>query len=372
MTCEIPRTYLPVPQLLNTGDSLPSVPTNPNDWDGMRRLLEAIRQSVGGSSTAQNTTAPPQVTNFVATSKLGGTLLTWDFNLNGGYYILYRGTSNDLRNAYTMGLITEGNTRRGQFIDPCGQDTAGTIIYYWIQPFTLGGVPGALTSTNKACVSCGVTPVVTWSDTLKNIGGQFMGVNWDVNYTPNSNTGGVTLDGAVNSGATGMTYGSVGGIGASGYAAFFPSQVDNKQIIAQSTTYGQYVQLRFVAQSAAVNTNLFISTMATIFEVGYSMTIATATPGTVGLRRDNGNFGAGTALDTNLMTIVAGDLMRMETRVVGSTVEITTYKNGVFNKLTVDSSAQRLTSGRAGILLVGSQPNSTFTMSDYDGGSFSS
>lgn len=368
MTCEIPRTYIPVPQLLNTGDSLPTVPTNPSDWDGMRRLLEAIRQSLGGTAQAQNTTTPPQVQNFAASTKNGGTLLTWDFNLDGGYYLLYRNTSNDLSSAFTMGIITEGNTRRGSFLDPCGQDTAGTLIYYWIQPYSLGGIPGAFSMVTKASVDCAGHGLLTYQDALTS-GTPYISPAWDVQISFRSNSlVGTILDALLNTSGAGLQWGSPGGVGATASAQAFPNVLDNGEIIARSATNGQYVQATFVSKNA-VNANLFLTTMGAVSEVGYSISLGGLDGGTAILRRDQGNYGAATLLDAALLTYTGGDILRMETRPVGATIENKVFKNGILQKTVVDSTAGRLLSGRPGLSFVVADAGSSLVVKNYDGGS---
>ncbi len=365
MTCEVPRTYIPVPDL--TPNSGITVPLNITDPNILRNVLQQI---VNQGNAPQNTSQPPGVTNFVATSKTGGTLLTWDFSLQGGYYLIYRGATNDLSQARAVAIVAEGVTARGQFMDPCGQETAGTIISYWIQPYSAAGIPGGYSYANKACVDCGAASTLTFQDPMTGTTSFYAGNNWDVQIVYRSSSmPGTTLDGALNTGVTGVTWGSVAGVGAAGRAQCFPILVDTNQMLIRSATNGTYAQMRFVSQAGAgVNANFAICAMAYTGEFFYSILMSTITPGQAYLSRCDGNFSAETILDATLMTYVANDLMRLECRPVGTTVEITTYKNGVFNKTFVDSSASRRTSGLVGFGLMEAQANATITMKDFDGG----
>lgn len=366
MTCEIPRTYLPTPQLLNTGDSLPTVPTNPNDWDGMRRLLEAIRQSLGGSSTAQNTTSAPQVTNFVATTKAGGTLLTWDFNLNGGYYILYRGTSNDLSAAYTMGIVTEGNTRRGQFLDACGQEAAGTTIYYWLQPYTLGGIPGPVSIAVKASVSCG--GATNYSEDFRRGDQPFvLGNNWFDVYNQSSGVGESTLAAAVNCSVSGATFGAVG-TNAVSRVFFTPIPVDFAQI-ATKVYSGVTMFTETIWDGGAgggTSSDCGLSMMYGPNNNEYDLNIIKN--GQCDLYRGLivNNAGA-VQLQANVCTIVAGDTLRMETNYTAATNTIRVYKNGVLQTTVTDSSVNRCNGFMYGIGFFGWNV-STQTWRTFSGG----
>lgn len=46
---DLRRTYIKTPQLVQTGTHLPPTPLDANDWDGLRRLLDAIREAVNGT-----------------------------------------------------------------------------------------------------------------------------------------------------------------------------------------------------------------------------------------------------------------------------------------------------------------------------------
>ncbi len=367
MTCEIPRTYLPTPQLLNTGDSLPTVPTNPNDWDGMRRLLEAIRQSLGGTSGAQNTTAAPQVTNFVATSKTGGTLLTWDFNLNGGYYIIYRGTSNDLSAAFTCGIITEGNTRRGQFLDPCGQETAGTIIYYWIQPFTLGGIPGAMSFTTKACVDCAAS--TTFTDSLIGADQPFLvGDLWLPVFTiTDTSSTGNSFAGGVNRGGTGLGYTNSTGAGFVPRGMAVPIGLNLAAIIAKK----QFVQYKVVSNPAGISRPAGVCYLNANAGNWYEILMVTEVS-QFAINRVVTGAGSALVVQSATTAYVNGDTLRMECDAVttpGTTI-INAYKNGVLKATFNDSSVNRLTTGTVGLAFEGSNPAVNVVISDFSGGSF--
>jgi hypothetical protein len=376
MTCEVPRTYIPVPQLLNTGDSLPTVPTSLNDWDGMRRLLEAIRQSLGGTSQSTNTTVPAQVKNFTATAKAGGTLLTWDFLLNGGYYLLYRNTSNDLSSAYTMGIITEGNTRRGQFLDPCGQDAAGVLIYYWIQPYSLGGIPGAFSLATKASVGCqGVT---SFSDTFIRGDQPFLaGDQWLLCLCPGGAGQGNALSFATayNVGGTGLTMGTTGSNGNSS-AMSIPNVLD----LATIQSLGQFSQYTVVADNStsvgplitrrgpmvlANQNRQACYVLYCVFEVGPTATLTKINP--IG--------GTEPALGV-AFTIAVGDVLRIEadpTTSSSTTTTIRSYRNGVLKDTIIDTNAglggtPRITNGVPGFLDRFCSSGVTTTISNFSCG----
>lgn len=53
---DLRRTYVKTPQLVQTGTHLPPVPVDlKEDQDGLRRLLEAIRQAVNGTDGLSGT-----------------------------------------------------------------------------------------------------------------------------------------------------------------------------------------------------------------------------------------------------------------------------------------------------------------------------
>lgn len=64
---EIKRGYVKTPQLVQTGVQLPPVPLNlaDGDWEGLRRLLEAIRQAVNGQDGVSVSFDPSTITNLI-------------------------------------------------------------------------------------------------------------------------------------------------------------------------------------------------------------------------------------------------------------------------------------------------------------------
>lgn len=144
------RTYLPDPNLL--GGGLPTIPTDPNDWEGMRRLLDEIKNQLEGKPS--NATPPGVIQNFVATTLSGGTLLTWDKQQNTPHYIIFRGVTNNFSQSKAVIIIASDSPAGSQFFDPCGQEAAGTRIYYWVQGWNQGG-GGPLSITFADMVDCG-------------------------------------------------------------------------------------------------------------------------------------------------------------------------------------------------------------------------
>lgn len=213
-------------------------------------------------------------------------------------------------------------------------------------------------------------PLVTFQDTLVGAASFYIGANWDCEITFHA-TGmdGVSLDTALNTGAGGMTFGNTGLNLSNGFVQCFPNPVDNRTIIARSSAQGQYVQCVFRGKAGANNAIVGLGAMMSEGEVGYALLMQSLDAGTAQLIRYNGNFGAGVALDAALLTYIVNDILRMECRVVGTTVEIKSFKNGVLQKTTVDNSVNRLTSGRAGLFLLGANTVGSVTISDYNGGS---
>lgn len=151
MACNEPRTYLPVYRPLTV--ALPVVPNEPTDWWGIRRFLEAVRELLIGRPA--NAVHPGIVPRFTVTQRPGGNLLTWDHEAVSAYYIIYRGTSNNLNTARTVGVISEGSGANSSFFDACGQEDDGTPLFYWIEPFTGFGQSGPLSLLVTTAVDCG-------------------------------------------------------------------------------------------------------------------------------------------------------------------------------------------------------------------------
>lgn len=216
----------------------------------------------------------------------------------------------------------------------------------------------------------GLTPAdLTFQDPLTAGVGFYIGPNWGVEITFRSTTmTGDLLDQALNTGAGGMTFGSVNNLNL-GFAQCFPVPVNNRAIIARSSTRGQYAQFRFKLKSGALNAIIEIAVMGNAGESGYAIQLQNLDGGTCALVRHNGNFMASTVLVAALTTYVVNDVLRLEARVIGATVELRSFKNGILVNTFVDNTGSRLTSGRAGMFLLGQSVNSSMSVDNYDGGS---
>lgn len=308
----------------------------------MRRLLEAIRQTLGGTPQASNTTVPPQVQNFAAATKAGGTLLTWDLNLNGGYYLLYRGITNDLSSAYTVGIITEGNTRRGQFLDPCGQNTAATLIYYWIQPYTLAGIPGPVSMVTKAAVDCANHGLLAFSDTFADSAGSYAGTPWIWSPTPMNSIASSDLDAAINLSANTIAFGNSLLNLANMHVAFFPSTIDLAAVQAASLLGGISAKCTVVSNSGSTTAGpaVCINT-PTYCHYMLELIVGTASR----LRRYTGLTTASIVNLANGFVPSANDIVELDVIYSGTIPTLNIYRNGVFQSTYVDSDAGRIQNG---------------------------
>lgn len=181
MACIEKRTYLPVPQLIGT--NIPPVPTDPGNWQGIATFLNAVKQTLAGEPP--NQVKPGKVTNFVSTVKLSGNLLTWDPEPISEYYILYRGLSNDFTKAFAIAVISRGSGLNFSFFDACGQDADGTVLFYWIQPYTGFAVAGPLSFTLGVSSECcsGTGCADTFFDSFTGgAGGSLMSDNYFSTY----------------------------------------------------------------------------------------------------------------------------------------------------------------------------------------------
>lgn len=143
MVCEVPRTYIPEPDL--TGSSLPSVPLS-NDFAALRIFLQSIVDIIE-KPEAQLTT-PGIVENFTGTLHNGGIMLKWDAEPNSFGYVIYRGNTAVLSDARAISVIYDGSFHLQDWFDRYGQDIASAPRYYWINGYNkakeFGPVAGPL------------------------------------------------------------------------------------------------------------------------------------------------------------------------------------------------------------------------------------
>lgn len=135
MSCER-RTYLSTPNLI--GGSLPNVPTDPNDWNGLINFLSATCRVINNPVSEMPTPGP--VPNFALEILPGGVALTWTAATNvvtttspAGAYILYRHNTNDWSLARALVTPHNRSLRAFRFFDKWGQADPGTPRYYWVQ-----------------------------------------------------------------------------------------------------------------------------------------------------------------------------------------------------------------------------------------------
>lgn len=330
MTCEVPRTYIPVPD--PTGSSI-IIPQNITDPLTLRNTLQNIIDQSGATGPP-----PGPVQNFTSATKNGGTLLTWDFLRTGAYYIIYRGTTNQLSNAYTVGIVPEGITLRGQFMDPCGQDTAATLIYYWIQPYSRTGVPGPYAMTSMACVDCGIALVTSFSDTFDRANTSFgAGNNWMQGGSINTSTSpGVLHGGNISANAFVWTR-SGANINDASPLAWVPAPIVTPYA---ASGINQYSQLTFSSSDSAQGSKLLYCGPACCltFEGSQLKGIFMYTAVNAGGFR---YFGVGQWLN-NVWTLlfevgaatafhlyVAGDVLRLECTINATTISVNAKINGV-------------------------------------------
>jgi hypothetical protein len=211
--------------------------------------------------------------------------------------------------------------------------------------------------------------VTSFSDPLTAATTFWMGPNWDLSLTfRETSLVGTTLDTFVNNGAQGVTFGSAAGSGALGTFQAFPNTVDNSTIIAQSGTRGSFAQARFTAKSGGLSGFAGITTMMQMSEIGYALMAGILDGGTAVLFRYNGNYAVGSILNAAPFTYVANDVWRLETKVVGATVQLKTFKNGVLQSTDSDAAGSRITSGRYGFTCPGIGPNSFLSFDNFAGG----
>lgn len=348
--CDNPRTYLPVPDLLAAQVRLPPVPLDVDDWQGMQRFLAGVRAAVSGpaENTASGAAPAAQVQHFVATAKIGGSLLTWDLNRNGGYYIIYRGVTNDLSQAYAVAVIPEGNVARGQFLDPCGQNTVGTLLYYWIEPYTAQAVKGPVSVATLAAVSCNGTNF--FSD----------------NFTRSDQTGwgGSWITANMVAGASGSIVGLPSILTNRGCLSFASSPGGNgglaciPLVVPGLLNQNQYAQAKFVSDTNAV---FVVTGPMVLCNAGYT---GTASAYWLALQQGTANYtcqrgsinGAGsTTISVSPKTFAAGDTMKISAVIAAASTTLTIYRNGVLDQTIVDSNAARLSTGLPGIMFFGGQ-----------------
>jgi hypothetical protein len=143
MVCEVPRTYIPEPDL--SGGSLPSVPLS-NDFAAIRIFLQSIVDLIEKPEDAL--VVPGLVENFTGTLLTGGIALKWDSEPNSFGYVLYRGSTAVLSDARAFAVIYEGSFHLQEWFDRYGQDGASVPRYYWINGYNkakkFGPVAGPL------------------------------------------------------------------------------------------------------------------------------------------------------------------------------------------------------------------------------------
>jgi len=209
---------------------------------------------------------------------------------------------------------------------------------------------------------------LTFSDALTS-GTPNAGPNWDfqITYTSSTMVGNI-FDQALNLGVGGLTWGSAVNLNL-GFAMGFPVPVNNAAILARSSTAGQFAQFRFKLKAGGANTNIMVFVMGSFNETCYGIIISNADGGVAQLFRYNGNFAASTNLGA-IGAYVVNDTLRIEARVISAaTVELRCYINGGLLLTINDSTGSRLTSGRAGIALIGASANTTMSVDQYSGGS---
>lgn len=139
MTCEVPRYYIPVPDLSGVGTIV--IPLNITDPNILRQVLQDIVDRQSGTDLP----VPGQIAHFTATTKTGGILLQWDRDVNSFAYVIFRNSTNDLTQARTITDNYAGAFGRQHWFDKGKQDASLTARYYWIAGYNKANVFGPVT-----------------------------------------------------------------------------------------------------------------------------------------------------------------------------------------------------------------------------------
>lgn len=333
MSCDR-RTYLPTPNLLSP--SLPSIPTNPEDWDGMRRLLEEIKNQLEGAPT--NATPPGVIQNLIATPKSGGILLTWDKLPGVPHYTVSRGVSNNFSQARTLTIIASDTQAGSMFFDPCGQEAAGTRIFYWVQGWGAGG-PSPLAITFADMIDCagGSCSSDSFGSSDCSSGDcDFMYTHYAASFL---DTEGNALDkiraewlacrsaaGDSLSEAVSDTIQINGGGGAQGLNVWTP------RLISGVNNVEQFAEMKYDASSSGTRGGLTVLfsgdtvTPAVAYQA-YIWEVAPETPAMRIMKMTSAT--ANTTLDTIAQTAVAGSTYRLEASFSGADVNLRVLEDGV-------------------------------------------
>jgi hypothetical protein len=103
-------------------------------------------------------------------------------------------------------------------------------------------------------VKPGITPTTSFSSTMKNLGGALAGTNFYACFSKGNGSAGVNIDAQINSGASGIVFGSGSGVNDNPTrVAFFPQAVDNNAMRAGCQTRGQFAQWTLVSRAAGID-----------------------------------------------------------------------------------------------------------------------
>ncbi len=148
MVCEVPRTYIPQPDL--SGSDSITIPLNITDPEVLRNVLQQIVNALNNPADP----VPGQVTGFTATSFTGGIRLRWDGDPKAFAYVIFRNNISDLSSARTITDNYSGSFGLQEWMDKVGQDTSLAARYYWIAGYNksrvLGPVFGPVKSAEPA------------------------------------------------------------------------------------------------------------------------------------------------------------------------------------------------------------------------------
>lgn len=132
-------------------DPTPSLPTDANDWLGLRRFLEVVRETLF-KETKINDLPPTSPTGVALTALAGGNLIQWEINpATTAYYVVYRNTTRDLLTAMDLGTVHVGLTKEATFLDNKRTAAAGVAFIYWIYPYSANNIQGQPTMIQGVC-----------------------------------------------------------------------------------------------------------------------------------------------------------------------------------------------------------------------------
>lgn len=363
MGCNPPRNYLRAP--VGVGLSLPDIPTNPNDWQGIQRILTQLRDSMGGNP--ENQTVPGAVQNFAVENRPSGNLLTWDRGPHEDFYVLYRGDSNDFTKARSIGYVAAGNGFAAQWYDACGQNQDGESIYYWIHAWNSGGYgPMSLTvgvaqpcqcdsDSCESCESCdssaGCTDCDSFTDSLTTgSSGLGLGDDWICGIFIPTNT---AME-------TNRSYNRASG---AAFSASSASQTNGTAYVCipacavSSIRSSQYVEAIYASNNSAQGTAVLVGGIVALSAVqashwrAYSLSwIPTSTtPDFWQLTRHQDATTATGIASGSPGSLVAGDVVGLSVEVQPTKNVIRVWINNVMVSSTDDSNSARPTFGNPGI-----------------------